>query len=72
MMRIVLFILSPMLRGWATKHEQIDPVVLVSSLNSAVVDFGSSFTRKDVLVPTWEMIQEPDPSINWVAFLEKP
>lgn len=71
-MKIVVSILSPMLRGWAKKHEQIDAVVLVSYLTSAVVDFGSSFTRKDVLVPTWDMIQEADRSINWVVFLEKP
>lgn len=72
MMGIVNSILKPLLKGWTRRHQHVDPTVLVTYLTSAVVDFGTTFTRKDVLVPTWDMINQVDNSINWMTFLEKP
>ncbi len=56
MIGIVNSIMTPLLKDWIGRHQHIDPAVLVTYLTSAVVDFGTAFIRRDVLVPTWTMI----------------
>lgn len=69
MIRIVMSVMTPLLRSWIKRYQHIDSNVLIVYLTSGILDFGTSFTKKEVLVPTWSMIEEADKSLNWVAIL---
>jgi len=49
-------IMAPLIRKWIASHKQVDLKVLLVYLISAIVDFGTSFFEKPVVVPTWTLI----------------
>lgn len=46
-------ILTPLIREWLIKNQHIDLNVRLVYMTSAIVDFGTSFLQKPILVPTW-------------------
>lgn len=73
MMRIAHSILAPLIKEWVNRHQHVHPNVLVTYLTSEVVSFGNNFLRRQITVPTWNVIEtKGGQKINWTAFLELP
>lgn len=73
MTRIVQSIMTPLVKEWVNRHQHVRPNVLVVYLTSEVVNFGTNFLSKQIVVPTWEVIEKKGgKNANWKAFLEIP
>lgn len=73
MLRIAQAILAPLIKEWVARHQHVRSNVLVVYLTSEVMSFGSNFLQKEIVVPTWSVIEKKGgQTVNWQAFLELP
>ena len=73
MLGIAQSVLTPLIKEWVHKHQHVPPNVLVVYLTTEVMNFGTNFLNKQLLIPNWDAIKNKGgKSVDWLAFLEIP